>query len=350
MNPIERNLRRADTLQRGHRVLAVTFAVNKKFGDDTAGNLAALITYYGFLSLFPLMLVLVTVLGLAIGGNAHLIDRVEHSALSEFPVFGSKIGENIHALKRDSAFGLVVGVLGLVWGSQGIVQTGQLAMANVWNVPRVDRPGFLPRLGRSGAMLGVAAVFLIASTAAAGFASFAPSFAKSVPGVVGALSIVVSLILNLVLYVLAFRILTPKLIETRQLILGALIGGALWTVLQNVGTLLLEHQFKGASALYGTFAIVLGLMAWIFLGARITLYCAELNVVLARHLWPRSLMQPPLTEADQQVYAALALQARQRRELAVDVSYSAPEAPQPDTAAPDAEPDAAGPQPAGGGS
>ena len=335
MNPIEKGLRRVDGFQRRNRPLAFAFAVNKKFGDDTGGNLAALITYYGFLSLFPLLLVLVTVLGIAIGGDPHLVAKVEHSALSEFPVFGSHIGRNIHALKRDSAFGLAVGLVGLVWGAQGIVQTGQMAMADVWNVPRVERPGFLPRLGRSAAMLGVAAVFLIASTAAAGFASFAPSFARSVPGAVGALSVVVSLVLNLALYVLAFRILTPKSIPRRQLVAGALVGGTAWTVLQNVGTLLLEHQFKGANELYGTFAVVLGLMAWIFLGARITLYAAELNVVLARRLWPRSLVQPPLTPADETVYGDLGRQARYRRELQVDVSRTGPEtAPAPTATSP----------------
>jgi YihY family inner membrane protein len=324
MNPLQRSLRRVDAFQRARRPLAFAFAVNKKFGDDTAGNLAALITYYGFLSLFPLLLVLFTVLGIVAGSDPTFAHKIETSALSEFPVFGKTIGTNLGALHRNGGFGLTVGILGLIWGSQGIVQTGQFAMASVWNVPKVDRPGFLPRLGRSAAMLGVAGFFLIASTAAAGFASFAPSFAKSVPGFVGTLGIVVSLVLNLLLYLFAFRILTPKTIAHRQLIPGALIGGAAWTALQNGGALLLEHQFKGSSELYGTFAIVLGLMAWIFLGARITLYAAEINVVWARHLWPRSLMQPPLTKADEEVYAALAQQARQRRELQVDTSFPDP--------------------------
>ena len=123
-----------------------------------------------------------------------------------------------------------------------------------------------------------------------------------------------SLVVNGVLYVLAFRVLTPKQIGPRGLLPGALAGAAMWTVLQNVGTALVEHQLRNASQVYGTFAAVLGLIAWIYLGANLTMYAAEANVVWARRLWPRSLVPPPLTAADEEVLAAIVKQGQRRPE------------------------------------
>src|SRR5487761_468951 len=247
MNPLQRALRRIDAFQQAHTPLAFAFAVQKKYGDDTAGNLAALITYYGFLALFPLLLVLVTVLGMVAGGDPSLARSIEHSALAQFPVIGTQLGKNIHALHRDSVVALVIGVAGLVWGSQGAVQTGQLAMAEVWNVPSTERPNFVSRLLRSLLMLAVLGVFLLATTAVAGFTRFT----SSVPEVAKAGSVVLALALNLLLYFLAFRILTPKPVSHRDLIPGSVIGGVIWTALQYGGTLLVDHQLRGANEVYG---------------------------------------------------------------------------------------------------
>lgn len=317
---LRRALRRLDQLQRRRPRLALAYGVVKKYGDDTAGSLAALITYYGFLSLFPLLLVLVTVLGIVAAGHPALAHRVEHSALSEFPVIGTDIGRNLHALRRDSVAGLVIGLAGLVWGAQGSVQIGQQAMADVWNIPGPDRPGTPARIARSLLMLGVLGVFLVASTVAAGVVSFA----RTVTIIVDAGSIAATLILDAALYLLAFRILTPRSVAFADLVPGALIGGALWTALQYGGTLLVDHELRGSNNVYGLFGIVLGLLAWISLGARTTMYAAEVNVVRARHLWPRSIVQPPLTDADQEVYAAIARQARQFAEQHVEVDFRPP--------------------------
>ena len=327
VNPVQPVMRSIDAFQQRHRPTAVAFGVVRKYGDDTAGNLAALITYYGFLSLFPLLLVLVTVLGIIAGGHPALAKSIEHSALSEFPVIGTELGKNIHALHRDGVISLVIGLAGLIWGSKGAVQTGQQAMADVWNIPTAERPGFLPRTGRSLLMLVVLAVFLVATTAVAGFASFS----KTIPGVAIFGSVVVTLLLNVVLYVLAFRILTPKAVPHRQLLPGAVVGGAAWTVLQYCGTLLVDHELRGSNEVYGMFGIVLGLLAWIYMGSEVTMYAAEVNVVHARHLWPRSLVRPPLTGADKRVYSALSKQSRRRPEQEVDVSFTdaASEPPQP---------------------
>jgi len=293
-------------------------AVAKKYGDDTAGNLAALVTYYGFLSLFPLLLVLVTVLGIVAGSDPALSRSIEHSALSQFPVIGTDLGKNIHALHRDSTIGLLIGLVTLVWGAQGGVQAGQQAMAEVWNVPRTDRPRGAARVGRSLLMLAVLGTFLLLTTVTAGISSFV----KTLPTIADAGTALVTVVLNIVLFVVAFRILTPRSVARRDLWLGACAGGVVWTMLQYGGTLLVDHELRGSNTVYGFFGIVLGIVAWIYLGAEATMYAAEVNVVRARHLWPRSFVAPPLTDADRSVYAALSRQSRRLPEQHVEVVFT----------------------------
>jgi uncharacterized BrkB/YihY/UPF0761 family membrane protein len=125
---------------------------------------------------------------------------------------------------------------------------------------------------------------------------------------------------NAGMYIGAFRALTPKGVPIRQLLPGAIIGGILWTALQVVGTWLVHH-FLHSDSLYGVFGTVLGLLAWIYLAIQVTMYCAEINVVLARRLWPRSIVQPPLTEADRASMALQALQNQRRPEQHVEVTF-----------------------------
>jgi len=309
--------RRIDRIQQGFAPTAFVFAVIKKFGDDRAGSLAALIAYYGFLSLFPLLLLLVTILGIVAGHNPSFAKSVEQSALAQFPVIGTQLGQNITALHENSVPGLVVGILGLIWGSQGAIQSGQHAMAEIWNVPRVVRPNFWSRLVRTLLMMVVIGVFLVISTFLTGFTGF--STGGSLATQIGA--VVVSLLLNILLYIVAFRLLTPKQVGHVGLLPGAVLGGVGWTTLQLLGTVLVDHTLRNASQLYGFFAVVLGLIAWIYLGAEMTLYAAEVNVVKARRLWPRSMVQPPLTKADKEVLEYIAKQDEARPEVHVSVRF-----------------------------
>jgi YihY family inner membrane protein len=320
VNALQRGLHKVDDLQQSRRPVAFVFGVVKKFGDDRCGSLAALLTYYGFLSIFPLLLLLITVVGLATGGSVSATHRVETSALSQFPVVGQQLGSNIHELHQRSGVGLAIGIVGLIWGSQGAIQSGQYAMAEVWNVPNVDRPNYVSKLLRTLAMMGVLGVFLLASTALAGVATVGNRPALQVFG-----AVVLSLLLNMGIYLAAFRLLTPKQINWRPLVPGALLGGVGWTFLQYIGGALVEHSLRNSSQVYGFFAVVLGLLAWIFLGAQLTLYAAEVNVVRARHLWPRSMVQPPLTPADEQVLTDVVVESRSRPEQSLEVGFEAGE-------------------------
>jgi YihY family inner membrane protein len=285
-------MRRVDRIQRSRSWLAFPFAVVKKFGDDRAGYLAALIAYYGFFSLFPLLLVFVTSLGLVLRHHAALRDSIIHSTLGQFPVIGSQI--RVGSLTA-SGLAMAVGLVLAIWAGLGVTQAAQNAFNEVWGVPIRERPNFLISRFRGLLMLLVLGTMVILTTLLSGFAS-----ASAGTGwVARILTTAGTLMINLALYLLAFRVLTRRNLTWGDVLPGACVGAAAWTVLQLVGNYYVANQVAGAKATYGTFAFVIGLLVWIYLGAQVTLYAAEVNVVRKGHLWPRSLVEPPLTQGDE---------------------------------------------------
>jgi YihY family inner membrane protein len=316
MNIVEQTLRRVDGFQQRHLIPSFVLGVLKKFGDDNAGNLTVQLTYAMFVTVFPLLLLLVTILSIVLADDPADRARVLHTALGQFPVIGQQLGHNIHALKRNSTWGLVVGILGMLYGTTGLAQAGLFSMEQIWNIPGASRPSFLIRMARSVTFLVVLAVGLIVTTALAGFGTFGRhSFW------LGVLGEIFAALVNVALYLAAFRTLTPKQIATRSLIPGVIIGGIAWTVLQAAGSYVVGHDLKGASALYGLFGLVLGLLAWIYLGAKVTIYAAEINTVLHHRLWPRGLIRPPLTEADQRSLSFQVTQNQQRPDQEVTTRF-----------------------------
>ncbi len=200
------------------------------------------------------------------------------------------------------------------------MQTAQFAQAEIWNIPSVVRPNFWARLSRTVGMIFVLGAFLLASSVLAGVVTIGHH------GVLPAIgAFVLSLGLNVALFAVAFRVLTPQQIRWRDMVPGALVGSVGWTILQYVGGVLVEHSLRNTSKEYGTFALVLGLLGFLYLAAEISVYAAELNVVKARHLWPRSIVQPPLTPADKEVLSSLALEGKRRPEQYVATGFRAVE-------------------------
>lgn len=312
MNAFERQIRRVDGFQQRHAGIAVPFGVMKKFGDDNAGSLVVQLTYTMFVTVFPLLLLAVTISSIVLADDAGLRARVATSAFAQFPIVGTQLAHNVHVLKRSSTFGIVVGLVGLAYGSLGLAQTGLYAMSQIWNIPNAERPGFLTRIARSVLFLLLLAIGLILTTGLSGFGTFGRHNV-----LLGYLAEVLAAAVNVGLYLGAFRVLTPKQIATNKLWRGAVLGGVLWTVLQAFGGYVVGHDLKGASATYGMFGLVLGLLAWISLGSTLTLYAAEVNTVLHHRLWPRSIVQPPLTRADQLSIALQAIQSQRRPEQGV---------------------------------
>jgi YihY family inner membrane protein len=321
MNTAEKAVRGADRFHQRRRWLAFPYAVAKKFGDDEAGNLAALVAYYGFFSVFPLMLVFVTVLGTVLQGNTSLQDSIVNSALAKFPVVGMQISNNVHSLS-GSGLALVVGIALTLWAGLGVLKVMQTAMNTVWNVPYRYRPNFLRSTIRALIMLVVLGVITVASATAGSVGATSHAWWWVVIG------ILVSLVLNFVLFLLAFRILTTEELSWADVRPGAIIGAVAWTILQALGGYYVAHQLRGAGNTYGTFATVIGLLAWIYLGAQVTLFAAEVNVVKKRRLWPRGIVQPPLTEADERALSDYAKQEERRPEERVDVTIDAERDPE----------------------
>jgi len=315
MNPVEKVIRRIDATQRRFTPTAFVFGVVKKYGDDNGGVLVSNLGYSAFVSLFPLLLVLVTILGLVASFNPAFRQDVLKAVSEQVPLIGNQLTGSVSELKRSSIIGLIVGLAGLLWGATGLAQAGVFTMEQIWNLPGPARPGYVQRLGRSGLFLCLLGAGVIVTT---GLASFNTYFLRGFLAVAAAE--VLAAAFNVGMYIGAFRVLTPKGVPTRSLLPGAITGGILWTVLQVLGTWLIHHFLHSDSA-YGVFGTVLGLLAWIFLAVKITVYSAEINAVLARRLWPRSLVQPPLTEADRASMALQALQNQRRPEQHVEVSF-----------------------------
>jgi YihY family inner membrane protein len=306
-------LRRIDGFQRRHRWLSFPLAVFKKFGDDQGGNLAALVAYYGFFSLFPLLLVLVSVLAILLRDNEGLREKVLDTALGQFPVIGDQL--QVGALE-GSSLALAVGIGAALWAGLGVTQAFQKAMNDVWDVPMKSRPGFLPKRVRGLLVLLLLGAFAIAATVVSALGS-----ARGILGLLRVAGILGSFLLNVGLFLLAFRILTDKDVSWGDIFPGAAVAGLLWTVLQSVGSFLVTRQISNAENTYGTFALVIGLLFWIYLGAQLTILSAEINVVRKRKLWPRTILSKPLGEADERVLRDAAKVEERIPEEAVDVSF-----------------------------
>jgi YihY family inner membrane protein len=320
MNPAERVIRKIDATQQRFTPLAFVVAVVKKYGDDNGGALASNLAYSAFVSIFPLLLILTTILGLVAAYNPSIRTDVLNAVAGQVPLIGHTLTGSVQELKRSSAIGLIIGFVGLIWGASGLAQSGLFTMEQVWNLPGPARPGFVQRLGRAGLFIALLGGGVIVTTALASLTTY---LVKGFWLVV--LTEVLTAAFNVGMYIGSFRVLTPKGVPTHQLIPGAITGGICWTVLQVLGTWLIHH-FLHSDSLYGVFATVLGLLAWIYLAVQLTVYAAEINVVLARRLWPRSLVQPPLTEADRASLALQALQNQRRPEQHVEVTFSDREA------------------------
>ena len=289
-----------DRLQQRHRVPAFTFATWRKFSEDQAGNLAALIAYYGFFSIFPLLLVLVSVLGIVLAGHPGLQHRVLDSALVNFPVVGNDLRRNVHSLGGHTALSLALGIAIALWAGTQVVRQLENALNTVWNVPFKRRPSIMMSAARGVGMLAILGVILVVAAAVGGLGGGSGTWWWTVGGVA------LSLLLNVAVFLLAFRVLTVARVTWSTVLPGALVAGAAWTVLQALGGYYVGHEVRGASNTYGTFAVVIGLLGWLYVGGQVTLYAAELNVVTAERLWPRSILHRPPTAADRRALRRLA--------------------------------------------
>src|SRR5215472_2176497 len=320
MNRAERAMRGLDLVQRGHAWLAFPVAVWKKFGDDQAGNLAALIAYYGFASLFPLLLVFVTVLDIVLRNDPKLREQVVSSTFGQFPVIGPQLEANVHSLNATGP-ALVIGLILTFLGARGVAGAVENALNSVWAIPYYRRPGFPWSLLRGFAMIIVVGLGLIVTSFLSGLAAGVGHVLTGTSGHVA--TVAVSLLVNIAVFWLAFRLATAREVTWRQHFPGALVSAVVWQILLLAGTYIVGHQLAHSTSLYGAFGIVLGLLAWLYLQAQATLYAVEAAMVRARKLWPRSLAAP-LTAQDRRAYALYAEATRRNATEPIEVDADQP--------------------------
>ncbi len=301
-----RAIDRLDRLQRRRDWIGLPVAVVYKFFDDRGPYLAALVTYYGFVSLFPLLLLFFSAAGFFLQGHPDLRDQLEHSALRGFPIIGPQLRTNVSGLHGSGA-GLAIGVLGSLYGGVGVMQAAQAGFNRIYGVPRNEQPSPLRGRLRSLGLLALLGTAVLLSTAASIVVATANGLSDRLGPELHAAGYVATFAINAAMFTAAFQLLTARDLRLRRVLTGGLIAAGLWLALQTQGTAFLSARLGHANEVYGTFALVLGALGWIYLEALVLMLAAEINVVLHGRLWPRALLTPftddvQLTAADRTVY------------------------------------------------
>ena len=310
---LRRVLDSADAAQQRHVWLSFPVAVLRKFSDDGGGSLAALVAHYGLLAVFPLLLVFAAVLEIVLAGDASIKNQVLRTTEQSFPALATYIRETVST--SNAALG--VGLAGALWAGLGVTRATERAMNTIWDIPLAERPNVWWSRVRGVAMLGILGVTFLVST---GLASLRGTGVLAVP--TDAVAVAGSLALNVALYMLAFVVLTNRHLAWRSVLPGSLVGAVGWTILQSLGAFYVRHGVAHASQLYGSLAWVIGLLLWIYLGGQLTLVAAEVNVVLAYRLWPRSIAGRTVTDADRRALRRQAQEAGHFSGETITVSFS----------------------------
>jgi membrane protein len=312
---VARVIASVDGWQRRHSAGGFPVAVLKKFGDDRATRLAALVAYYAFFSLFPLLLALTSILGFVLDGNPSLRDDIIETVVGRIPVIGSELRDQVHPL-TGSGVALVVGLAGALWAGLGVTVALGTAFAEIWDVPRLEQPSGLRARARGLVILLILGVTLVATTIATGFATSGGLH----PVATGVTAVVAALAVNALMLLTVFALLTPPPRHIGDLVPGVAVAAVGSLLLQAAGGWYVNHTISDASAVYGTFALVIGLLSWFWLGAQLLLMAAEVNVVFNWRLWPRSLTGD-LEPADRRALKRFAEATRSDRREQIAVAF-----------------------------
>jgi YihY family inner membrane protein len=316
MSAIKKLIRALDSFQQRHAWFGFTYAIIKKYGDDQASYQAALLTYYGFLSLFPLLLVLTTVLGITAGHHSGVQATITNSITSYFPQLGSQLSAHIHSLHKNGS-ALIIGIVLTFYGARGVADVFRYGVNHVWQVPGTERDGFPKSTIKSLAIVIVGGLGFMVASLTAGYA-----------GAVGQgiafrmLSLVVNVFILFWLFNFLLNVSLPYHVKLSKTWAGAATAAIGLVVLQSVGSYLLTRELKNLDTLYSTFAIALGLLYWLYLQAQVLYYAVEIDVVRSKHLWPRALDASRPTKADELVYTNLAKKEKKLTTETVSADFS----------------------------
>jgi membrane protein len=318
---------RADRLQRRHRGLGVPIAVIYKFFDDQGGYLAAVLTHYAVLAILPLLLIASSVLGFVLQGNPALEQDVLSSALAQFPIIGDQLGRPGGI--QGSATAVVVGFLTATYGAVGLAQAAQNAVNIVWAIPRNSRLNPVVSRFRSLAWLVVAGLALAFVALLTTVSSHVEVFGSNLNGAVHWLVVAVTVVVTTGVLGLMMRWSTPQHDRLLDVLPGAALIAVLWQLLQMAGGLYVSHVIADAGEMNGVFAVVLGLIALLYVASVMAMLGLETNVVLGKRLYPRALLTPftdavDLTDADRRVYREYAEAQRHKGFERVHVTFDDP--------------------------
>jgi YihY family inner membrane protein len=275
-------IQRLERAQKDHTGLAVAIATVKKFSEDQSANYAAMIAFWAFFSVFPLFLVLVTLLAIFLPASDK--DSVLGHVAQLFPLLDPKTVKGL----SGAWWTVVLGLATALWSGLGVVRTAQFAFNSVWGVPRGQQPGLVKQVVRSVAVMATVGLALVLTTLLSGLVASSASGVHL--GALGRLGgYVLSAALDVGIFVAAFRILTERDVTTRDVLPGAILSGIAFFVLQLLSTLIISRYLKNAQSTYGHFATVITILWWFYLQSMITMFGAQLNVVLKQHEYPRSL-------------------------------------------------------------
>ena len=308
-----------DRTQRKRSVLGFPLATFFKFLDDQGPFLAAIISFYALLAIFPLLLLAVTIFGFILQGNPDLQERVIDSALSTFPIIGNELGRPDKL--QGSTAATVVGILAAIYGSLGLGQALQNALNVAWSVPRNQRPdpirarlrGMVPLLTAGTALVGLIVLSRIGALINTGRW-------QSLALALGAIT------LNSAVFAVVFMYAPARSLGFREVLPGAVAAAVAWQVLQDFGTLYVSTVVRNSSVTNSIFAVVLGMLAFLYLAANIVVICVEVNVVRVQRLYPRSLLTPftenvELTRGDRRSYAWQAQAQRHKDFQNIEVTF-----------------------------
>lgn len=264
-------------------------------------------------------------LGFALGRDPDLQQRVVDSTLSQFPVIGSQLSspEGLHG----SVTAVVVGVVACLYGGIGVAQALQNAMNTAWSVARNERPNpFLGRLLSLG-LLAIGGLAIVTTTLLTALGTRSQIAGIHLGLAAQVLSVVLSVVVNAALLVVVFRIATARPLSVRQVAPGAICGALAWLLLQSFGAGYIAHVVHGASETNGVFAIVLGMIAWIYLSTVSLVLCVEINVVRVKQFYPRALLTPftddiDLTAGDARAYTDAATAQKAKGFESIDVTFN----------------------------
>jgi membrane protein len=295
----------ADSLQRRHGVLGFPYAVVKKYGDDEGGRQAALITYYGFLSIFPLLLLGVAVLSRVLADHPDLRRRLIAEIVP--PALRPTIEQSLAALPT-SAIPFVAGLIGLLLSGTGVVFSVYQTLNHVAAVRHRRRAGFISRYVRVFAALAA----LMVGALAVGALTVVATALPGQPAVQRAAAVLGSVLVVFAVLLLGAKMLLARPAPVRALWPGAVVGAAAVTVVLTVGPRLLARLVAKAGPVYGSFATVAGMFALLYLIGQALVYAAEVAAVRYARLWPRALDLNRPTAADAR---ALTLLAREQERI-----------------------------------